>query len=58
MAHKVICPQKKIIFRIFKISGTLIVTRTKNFKLKTFQENEAKSTIETKISTTGGKQER
>jgi hypothetical protein len=25
MAHKVICPQKKIISRIFKISGTLTV---------------------------------
>jgi hypothetical protein len=25
MAHKVICPPKKIISRIFKISGTLIV---------------------------------
>jgi hypothetical protein len=25
MAHKVICPQKKIISRIFKISGTLAV---------------------------------
>jgi hypothetical protein len=25
MAHKVICPQKKIITRIFKIGGTLIV---------------------------------
>jgi hypothetical protein len=25
MAHKVICPQQKIISRIFKISGTLLV---------------------------------
>jgi hypothetical protein len=30
MAHKVICTQKKIISRIFKISGTLIVIKLLN----------------------------
>jgi hypothetical protein len=28
MAHYVVCPQKKIIYRIFKISGALIVKGT------------------------------
>jgi hypothetical protein len=36
MAHYVVCPQKKIISRIFKISGALIVIRpSKNIHLVT-----------------------
>ncbi len=31
MAHYVVCPQKKIISRIFKISGALIVKNRLNF---------------------------
>ncbi len=30
MAHYVVCPQKKIISRIFKISGALIVKKRRN----------------------------
>jgi hypothetical protein len=47
---------------IIKFSGSIKVTRTytveKNCKFKTFRDNEANATIETKISTAGGQQER
>jgi hypothetical protein len=43
MAHYVVCPQKKKISRIFKISGALIVKKLQAFVCIANRPNEAET---------------